>query len=260
MNRFHLLLCLSALIMGSANAGEGTTHQYRTISGGDFYSAVRMEDKSSWLAPYALMERPVTNAQFADFLSTHPKWTANQIPAIFAGPSYLRHWSTSDPQHPVTHVTWYAAQAYCQSIGARLPSVLEWEMAAAASSTQKDARHNSSWRSSVANDGTPQAQDARSDAPNIYGIHGLHGAYWEWVDDQTALFGRGDRRGQADGNDLRYCGASSLTFTDPGNYAVVKRFSLLSALSPKDTLGNLGFRCARSLPAHPNIPFMKETP
>ena len=29
---------------------------------------------------------------------------------------------------------------------------------------------------------------------------------------------------------------------------VVKRFVLLSALQPRDTLGNLGFRCARSQP------------
>ena len=39
-----------------------------------------------------------------------------------------------------------------------------------------------------------------------------------------------------------------MSFNDPGDYGVVKRFVLLSALPPDATLGNLGFRCARSTP------------
>ena len=58
----------------------------------------------------------------------------------------------------------------------------------------------------------------------------------------------GDRRGQQDGEALRYCGATAMSFNDPGDYGVVKRFVLLSALQPGATLGNLGFRCARSTP------------
>ena len=79
-------------------------------------------------------------------------------------------------------------------------------------------------------------------------MHGLHGAHWEWTQDFSSLLGDGDRRGQDDGESLRFCGATALAFNDPGDYGVVKRFVLLSALQPGATLGNLGFRCARSQP------------
>ena len=46
------------------------------------------------------------------------------------------------------------------------------------------------------NDGTPHAIDAAADAPaNAYGVHGLHGAHWEWSEDVASLLGDGDRRG-----------------------------------------------------------------
>ena len=97
--------------------------------------------------------------------------------------------------------------------------------------------------------GTPHAPDAAPDAPaNVHGLRGMHGAYWEWTGDATSLLGDGDRRGQDDGNALQYCGASAMAFNDPADYGVVKRFVLLSALTPSATLGNLGFRCARSQP------------
>jgi len=62
------------------------------------------------------------------------------------------------------------------------------------------------------------------------------------------LLGGGDRRGRDDGDALQYCGASAMAFNDPADYGAVKRFVLLSALTPAATLGNLGFRCARSQP------------
>ncbi|MQP74502.1 SUMF1/EgtB/PvdO family nonheme iron enzyme [Stenotrophomonas sp. MYb238] len=249
-----LLLLLAPAAAGATEADAG----YRGIPGGPFRSSVRFEQTSATqdVAAFSLMARPVSNAQFAAFLARNPQWRRDRVPAIFSSPGYLGHWALPDapgegldPQAPVTHVNWYAADAYCRADQARLPTFLEWEYAAAADATRRDARGDHAWRLRQVNDGTPRAPDAAAGAPaNAYGVHGLHGAYWEWSEDFASLLADSDRRGQEDGDALRYCGASAMAFNDPGDYGVVKRFVLLSALPPGATLGNLGFRCARSQP------------
>ncbi|MBP7366983.1 MAG: formylglycine-generating enzyme family protein [Pseudoxanthomonas sp.] len=258
-----LLLALLASPLAAAvaggNAGAGTGHSdYRVIAGGSFRSAVRFEEANGSVpvASYALMERPVSNAQFAAFVQRQPQWRRDRVPAVFSSPGYLGQWQAPDvpgdgvdPQAAVVQVNWYAADAYCREQQARLPTFLEWEYAAAADATHHDARSDPRRRMRLVNDGTPQALDALPGAPaNVHGVHGLHGANWEWSADFASLLGEGDRRGQDDGQLLRFCGATALDFNDPGDYGVVKRFVVLSALQPGTTLGNLGFRCARSQP------------
>jgi len=249
-----LLLAMTSAFAVAGDAGNG----YRYVEGGDFRSSVRFEEATRVVrvASFSLMEQPVSNREFADFLERQPQWRRDRTPAVFASPGYLGQWASADtpgdgadPDAPVVHVNWYAADAYCRAQQARLPRFVEWEYAAAADATRRDARGDNAWRMRQVNDGTPHALDAAPDAPpNAYGIRGLHGAHWEWSEDYASLLGDGDRRGQQDGDALRYCGATAMSFNDPGDYGVVKRFVLLSALQPGATLGNLGFRCARSTP------------
>lgn len=250
-----LLLGFILTLAPALAAGAG---EYRVIAGGDFRSSVRFEEAAGTVqvASFSLMARPVSNADFAAFVAEHPQWRRDRVPKVFSSPGYLGHWLRADapgagvdPDAPVVRVNWYAADAYCRAQQARLPTFLEWEYAAAADATRKDARNDRQWRARQASDGTPHALDAATDAPaNAYGVHGMHGANWEWSDDFASLLGDGDRRGQDDGDRVRYCGASALAFNDSADYGVVKRFILLSALAPGSTLGNLGFRCARSQP------------
>jgi formylglycine-generating enzyme required for sulfatase activity len=103
--------------------------------------------KQASVARYELDREPVTNAEFLAFVQAHPEWRRDRAPRLFAEPTYLSQWegpatlgARARPEQPVTQVSWYAARAYCQSQGARLPTWYEWEYAAAADETRIDAR------------------------------------------------------------------------------------------------------------------------
>ncbi len=228
------------------------------IPAGEFRSTVRYEgdDNLRRVAAFGMSSRAVTVAQFESFVQEHPQWRRDRAPSLLADAGYLAGWRHADaagdampPHAPVTHVSWFAADAYCKSKGARLPDWTEWEYVAAADAGRRDARRDPAWLARTFDDGTPRAMDARPGAmPNAYGISGMHGSVWEWVGDYATLLGDADKRGSEDGDRLQFCGATGLSFANRDDYAVLKRVALLSAMQPRSTLGNLGFRCARSSP------------
>lgn len=246
-----LLLPVAGVLAGDA--------AWVRLPGGDFHSALRYEDVPvTHVAAFALQKRPVTNAEFLDFVEAHPQWRRDRVAPVFAGPRYLSHWAAPTrlgeqalPRQPVVQVSWFAASAYCQAQGARLPTWSEWEYAAAADETRRDARRDPAWRErilgwSARSSGAPLAR-AGLQAPNAYGVQDLHGLVWEWTDDYSSLLVSSDNRGQGDGDRLKFCGAGALAMDDPENYAVLMRVAMLSSLEARDTTANLGFRCARSL-------------
>lgn len=172
-------------------------------------------------------------------------------------PAYLADWadplhpaSPTPPDAPVTGVSWFAARAYCASEGARLPTWLEWEYAAAADATRPDARNDPLWRRQILSwyeQPAARVLPGVGGAPNVYGLRNLHGLIWEWVDDFNALFISGDSRTQGDPDQQRFCGAGAISIVRRDSYAVLMRVALLSSLTGADSTGSLGFRCARSI-------------
>ncbi|QDH69636.1 formylglycine-generating enzyme family protein [Marilutibacter alkalisoli] len=247
-----------ALLVLLAAPLPATPLDFIEVPAGGFVSAVKYEgdDRVQPVAGFAMSQRPVTVGEFEVFVRANPQWQRDGVPSLLADGGYLARWQDAgvagggfDADAPVTQVSWFAADAYCRSIGARLPDWLEWEYVAAADPARSDARDDATWRKRLLDDGTPRAVDARADAaPNAYGISGLHGAVWEWVGDFSTLLGDADMRGSENGDRLKFCGATGLSFANRDDYALLKRVALLAGMESRSTLANLGFRCVRSSP------------
>lgn len=230
---------------------------YTALPGGRFASVLPADPLKAdvAVAPFRLRATPVTNEEFLAFVTSHPEWRRDRTPSVFAEPRYLSQWQSASalgsdalPAQPVTQVSWFAAQAFCESEGASLPTWYEWEFAAAADAARTDARKDPAWRAQIlswySRPSTTPLPSAGG-AANAYGIRDLHGLVWEWVGDFNALLVASDSRDQNDPDRLKFCGAGALNLRDRENYAVLMRVAMLSALKGADTTANLGFRCAR---------------
>lgn len=257
MRRLTALLLLTLPVAGFA--GPASQDFVRVPGAASFKSALQYEDSSDGVrvAPFDLMRKPVTNAQFLAFVTAQPRWRRDKVPAVFAETRYLSQWRDAGklgpkalPQQPVTWVSWFAANAYCESQGARLPTWSEWEFAAAADETRSDARKDPAWRERIlawySRPSSTALPRAGLQVPNIHGAQDLHGLVWEWTDDYSALLVSSDNRNQGDADKTQFCGAGALSMNDRENYAVLMRVAMLSSLNGADATANLGFRCARS--------------
>jgi formylglycine-generating enzyme len=207
---------------------------------------------------FAMRATPVTQGEFLRFVRDQPPWQRQQVPRTFADAGYLQDWATSTTladaqaaERPVTHVSWFAAQAYCEHEGGRLPTWTEWEYVAAADATRRDARGDPAWLARILNwyaRPASAALPAVGGNPNFYGLRDLHGLVWEWVDDFNALLVNTDSRSANDPDKLKFCGAGAINLQDKQNYAVLMRIALLSSLNASDSTSSLGFRCVRPNP------------
>ena len=252
-----MLRAIACVLCLAATGPFAAAAEYVPIRGGSFASVLPPDNKQApaVVSDYQLRSLPVTNGEFVDFVRAHPQWIRGRAAKLFADASYLSHWPTAvtigEPQRnqPVTHVSWFAAQAYCESEQARLPTWYEFEHAAAADETRADARSDPAWRERIldwySRPSTTTIPDVGRGAKNVYGIFDLHGLAWEWVGDYASLMISGDNRDQGDPDLLKFCGAGALSTQDRENYAILMRIALLSSLKAADTTANLGFRCAK---------------
>jgi sulfatase modifying factor 1 len=233
------------------------------IPGGDYIpNFARQRNKlAGQLRPQAvhvdsfLLDRfAVTNAQYWDFLKTHPAWRKSQVKSLFADGNYLNRWDgdlswspKQRPDAPVTSVSWFAANAYCADKGGTLPTTDQWEYALwDQGQHQEDVKSRSlAW---FAVPSTPETAAVTAAGANGYGIHGLVGLIWEWTLDLESVPQGSDTRNGAVSEKALYCGAASLGAKDPSDYAAFMRYSFRSCLKASFTTRDLGFRCAKRVP------------
>lgn len=208
------------------------------------------------VAAFSMRATPVTQGEYLQFVLAQPQWQRGQVAQTFSDVGYLQDWRSpvalvdaQAQQQPVTHVSWFAAQAFCEGAeAARLPTWLEWEYVAAADATRTDARSDPAWLARILG-WYARPADSRlppvGGAPNVYGVRDMHGLIWEWVDDFNALLVNPDSRSGADADKLKFCGAGAIDLKDKRNYAVLMRIALLSSVNASSSTGSLGFRCVR---------------
>jgi len=207
---------------------------------------------------FRLDREPVTRGEYLAFVRAHPQWQRGAVRPIFAGEGYLSAWpgaldagNATDLRRPVTEVSWFAAKAYCEANGKRLPTVDEWEYAASASETRTDAAGDARFiRRLLAlyavrpNDGI--LPPVGSGFRNVYGVRDLHGLAWEWTLDFNEAMGAGDSHeaGSSAGGHMASCASAAIGAGDATNYPAFMRYAFRSSLAGRSTARTLGFRCA----------------
>lgn len=167
--------------------------------------------------------------------------------------------------HPVIHVSWNDAQAYCKWAQKRLPTDAEWEFAARGGLEQKRYAWGNELtpggvhqcnifqgvfpRENTVEDGYISTAPVKALSKNDYGLFQVTGNVWEWCSDwfspNVAEHGGVDNpQGAREGSARVMRGGSYLCHD---SYCNRYRVAARTANTPDSSTGNIGFRCVRDI-------------
>jgi serine/threonine protein kinase/formylglycine-generating enzyme required for sulfatase activity len=226
---------------------------------------------------YAIASKPVTVAQFEQFLKEHP-----DVPR-----TYRKRYSP-DPDGPILDVSWFAAAQYCNWLSAkeglqtsewcyphhaeikvgmkpypdylkrqgyRLPTEAEWEYAARAGATTsryygspEDLLTRYAWYIQNARDRTWPVGQKR---PNDLGLFDMHGNVWNWCQEGTRKYGAGSNEKVLEDSEDHADVGSEMPRTLRGGAFNIQPWALRLGYrlgnKPGYRFSGVGFRPARTL-------------
>lgn len=204
----------------------------------------------------------VTNVEYKKFIDANPDWGKNNIPSTYHKGDYLRLWNGNNypkdkDYHPVIYVSWYAAMAYAQWVGKRLPTEAEWEKASRGGLNNRKYPWGNFKNPSKANYGNyvKGLTPVGNYSPNNYGLYDVSGNVWEWCLDayDPKFYDASPRENPIAGESL-----TDITnnFTDIKTRRVLRggarsskhdymRVTYRGSGDPTGTSDNVGFRCVK---------------
>ncbi|XP_067616454.1 formylglycine-generating enzyme [Eurosta solidaginis] len=157
-------------------------------------------------------------------------------------------------EHPVVHISWHDAIAYCNWAGKRLPTEAEWEVACRGGKKRKlfpwgnklsprGEHWLNIWQGdfpdgNTVKDGYTTTCPVKKFRQNDYDMHNIVGNVWEWTQD----FWNKDEVG-ANAQHVKKGGS----YLCHKSYCYRYRCAARSQNTADSSSGNLGFRCAKNV-------------
>jgi gamma-glutamyl hercynylcysteine S-oxide synthase len=223
------------------------------IPAGEFIMGTNSTAPGDWFAnPQHKLSLPafwidkyeVTNGQYMEFTGK----TGYVGEAEKAGKDWRRYFSSAEKELvPVLAITWKDANAYCKSVGKRLPIEEEWEKAARGPNGNKypwgnewmDGRSNTDEVGLKNSSAIGQFNDV-----SFYGVHDMLGNVQEWTESKFAIY-KGNPHDEGLSKVLKpgetYHVVRGLSAKYPGEKGNLWSRAGLRSIDIYDT----GFRCAK---------------
>jgi len=172
-------------------------------------------------------ESEVTRQAFQRFVQRMPEWQK--------GPNY-----EGDGNLPVVKVSWFAARAYCEWAGGRLPTEPEWEYAARGNSLRRYPWGSDTFSDEYANRGDNLVAVKKTTRNSFY-LFDMIGNAWEWTSSLYRPYPYGPGNESATANGPRVARGGAFGQNEQRFLRVASRVGI----DPRTVNDQGGFRCVR---------------